>query len=456
MLRMKSSILPIFLPRSLLKGKLLMIQMSLLIFALILDMSMVRIQPLYGLQQNLYLNNLIFLFVATISVYCQYLILCYIDYNIKGNRIEVRTRISKIAKIVIIAQLSVTVIYVASIVQTIVTSSYPTSILSITTTISYGLALILIVILAKQFLAWFREKRSIIVLVYSLASFSIAANLAFTMIFVLNIMQGLPEVTSQREGFSPFFRSDLAMKIFQDLFFASSIISFILTWLATAILLMHYSHRIGVLTYWIIIFIPLIYFLTQFINLLFNLFSTLFESNPVFFGIIFTLLFTLSRPAGGILFGTAFWIISRSIPKNVIVKNYLIISAYGFVLLFISNQAIILISAPVPPFGLASVSFVGVSSFLILIGIYYSAISVAQDSELRQSIRRVALREGKILDSIGTAQMERDIVNNVAKLSKEHKDIIEAQTGVESSLNDDEITQYIEEVLVELKKKKNA
>jgi hypothetical protein len=124
------------------------------------------------------------------------------------------------------------------------------------------------------------------------------------------------------------------------------------------------------------------------------------------------------------------------------------------VLLFISNQAIILISAPVPPFGLASVSFVGVSSFLILIGIYYSAISVAQDSELRQSIRRVALREGRILDSIGTAQMERDIVNNVTKLSKEHKDIIEAQTGVESSLNDDEITQYIEEVLVELKKKK--
>jgi len=87
----------------------------------------------------------------------------------------------------------------------------------------------------------------------------------------------------------------------------------------------------------------------------------------------------------------------------------MIISAYGFVLLFLSSQAILLVNAvPYPPFGLATVSFIGLSSYMILVGIYCSAISVAEDSKLRQSIRSFALRESKLLDSIGTAQIDTE------------------------------------------------
>ena len=41
------------------------------------------------------------------------------------------------------------------------------------------------------------------------------------------------------------------------------------------------------------------------------------------------------------------------------------------------------------------------------------AISVSEDSKLRQSIRHVALREPKLLDSIGIAQMEQEIQKRV-------------------------------------------
>ena len=81
--------------------------------------------------------------------------------------------------------------------------------------------------------------------------------------------------------------------------------------------------------------------------------------------------------AGGILFGVAFWTIARNISNNI-VRDHIIISAYGFVLLFISEQAIVLTYLAYPPFGYATVSFMGLSSYLIFIGIYSSAISIAK------------------------------------------------------------------------------
>ena len=91
----------------------------------------------------------------------------------------------------------------------------------------------------------------------------------------------------------------------------------------------------------------------------------------------------------------------------------MIISAYGLVLLFVSNQAIVFVNEPYPPFGLMTISFLGLSSYLLLIGTYYSAVSVAQDSKLRQSIRNLAIKESKFLDSIGSAQMEQEILRRV-------------------------------------------
>ena len=41
---------------------------------------------------------------------------------------------------------------------------------------------------------------------------------------------------------------------------------------------------------------------------------------------------------------------------------------------------------PCPPFVLVTVSFFGLASYLLLIGIYSSAVSVAEDSNLRRSI----------------------------------------------------------------------
>ena len=71
-------------------------------------------------------------------------------------------------------------------------------------------------------------------------------------------------------------------------------------------------------------------------------------------------------------------------------------TAFGFMLTYVSGTATI-IQAPYPPFGLASVSFLGVSLVSGLCGDYtIQLITVSQDIRLRQAIRKVATNESKI------------------------------------------------------------
>jgi hypothetical protein len=225
-------------------------------------------------------------------------------------------------------------------------------------------------------------------------------------------------------------------------------------WVATATFLYHYSVKVGKTKYWIIVSLPLVYFLSQFATLLLNLFDLFMQESPVFFGVLLSVIFPISKAVGGVLFGIGFWTTARTINKSNIVRQYLVITAIGFILLFVSEQAVTLIATPYPPFGLASVSAVGLSSYLILVGLYYSAISLSNDVNLRRTIRESALQESKFLDSIGKAYIEQEIKSKVIDVAKKQKINMAKETGFSSSLTNVEIERYLEEVLTELKKAK--
>jgi hypothetical protein len=89
----------------------------------------------------------------------------------------------------------------------------------------------------------------------------------------------------------------------------------------------------------------------------------LLRSDPVFYGILLTFIFAFSKLVVGIFFGIAFWIIARSITPDSIIRKYMIISAYGLVLLFISYQVNGIVVTSYPPFGLVTISFMGLASY---------------------------------------------------------------------------------------------
>jgi hypothetical protein len=176
-----------------------------------------------------------------------------------------------------------------------------------------------------------------------------------------------------------------------------------------------------------------------------------YSRNLYLFFYLYTLFFTFSRPVGANLFGLAFWVITRRFRHSgTDIPNYMIISGIGLVLLFVSNQAIVFVDEPYPPFGFASVSFMGLASYLVLIGIYSSAISISEDSRLRSSIRDFAMKEAKLLDSIGMAHMEQEIQKKVITLTRQNQDRIVEETGIQSSLTEEDMKSYLQEVIKEI------
>jgi hypothetical protein len=265
----------------------------------------------------------------------------------------------------------------------------------------------------------------------------------------------LPIVIQFHYGSFPYFYGPDSLSFYlYNGYVISSILSFILMWVATAMFLYHYSKKIGKTKYWIIISLPLVYFLSQFATFLLNVFDLFMQESPVFFGVLLSVIFPISKAVGGVLFGIGFYTTSRIINKSNIVRQYLVVTAIGFILLFVSDQAVTLIATPYPPFGLASVSAVGLASYLILVGLYYSAISLSNDVNLRRTIRESALRESKLLDSIGQASMEQEIKSKVIGVAKQQKINMAKETGFSPSLTDVEIERYLEQVLTEVKKAK--
>ena len=110
-------------------------------------------------------------------------------------------------------------------------------------------------------------------------------------------------------------------------------------WIGTVFILNHYSGKSSRKRSWIILSLPLVYFLIQFQPLFLNIFSSFLESEPILFSTLYTLAFTLSKPIGGILFSLVFLSIAKKLGNNDRVKKYIIISAFGLVLVFVSNQA---------------------------------------------------------------------------------------------------------------------
>jgi hypothetical protein len=393
-----------------------------------------------------------FISITAVYVFAQSVIVKYVRKGSKDIRPIEKLRLSVLHNITRFTQYALIAVLSVVILQMIISSFYSIRLLITSIWISYAQAIFMLGFLARHFFYWFRSNRNIVVLFYGLSTACIGVDAAISLALTTSLLIGQPLDIHQIFAAESALIPDNLIPL-QNAFTVASIMSFILTWIATALMLRHHSRRLGIIKYWVIVSIPLIYFLTQFQPLFIYFFSSYMVADPISFSIIYTIIFSASRPVGGLLFAAAFWSIAQSISARQL-KKYMIISAYGLALIFASEQAIILADRPYPPFGLATISFFGLSSYLVLVGIYSSAISISEDSKLRESIRSFAIKESRLLDSIGTAQMEQEIQRRVIAFTKQIEKRMAEETGIQSSLTEDDIKQYLEQVIKEVKKPK--
>jgi hypothetical protein len=398
----------------------------------------------------------LFAIISAISLAGQNLILRFIKQKVdKSLASQKSLRLNSLYNTAVIVQYSLAAILVFVILQMLITSRYNVVLLITAVTISYGFAIMMMVILCHRFFSWFKLNKNYVILLYGLSSIMLLANACVTLGLVDSLLVDKPREVISRAGLNaPFVNANPVNTMLNYAYIITTIASFIITWCATVGLLKNYIHKMGKFRYSLVLILPLAYFVSQFLVFSLGLLVPLLILNPTFYGILFTMLFTLSKPIGGIIFAIGFWMIARNIHEDNVVRSYLIISAYGFLLLFTSNQAMVLTFIQYPPFGLVTISFVGLASYLLLLGIYSSAISISQDAKLRREIRHLAIRESKLLDSIGTAQMEQEVVKRVATVAKKHSDSMIEMTGVQPSLSENDINDYMKEVLREIKTSK--
>jgi hypothetical protein len=128
------------------------------------------------------------------------------------------------------------------------------------------------------------------------------------------------------------------------------------------------------------------------------------------------------------------------------------ISALGIVLLSLSNQDAGLYLLPYPPFGLPTITFAGISSYMLFVGLYHSAISISLNSELRKSIEKSVEQEFSFISKLGMSQMEHEIQTRVKRITKRSAKTLEENSGVQVSLESEDIDAYIKLVIKEKEK----
>ena len=227
--------------------------------------------------------------------------------------------------------------------------------------------------------------------------------------------------------------------------------TFLSFWGGTIAILYANLKRIGKVRFWILVTAPIIFFLGTLISLFpeVQLFTSEDDPDSI---IRYVYIINFSQIIAIALFATAFVSMARAIHHHL-VSDFMYMTCYGLALFAIGIIATIS-GAGYPPFGLPTVSVVGAFSFLLFIGLHRSAISTAQDSNLRQNIRISARQQLKLLKSIGTSEMERKLEKRVLEVVKSNADNLTQESGIEPSLSIDEARQYFYDALEEGKKLK--
>ena len=360
------------------------------------------------------------------------------------------TLISSLHRAVTVVQYILAANVILVLIQIFIFSKYSTISLLFVTYITNFFTTALLLIFALRFVSWYKNKnQGLGILLFSLAFFILASS---------EIISGLGsvDVLSQKDSvITPASKVQFVdqpegsfFNIFFSIYHYLDYISFLLTLLGSALLLYHYSKKTNAPKIILILALPILSYTSTILDSL-NIYDT--DTNPDLFSFyIFQKLVSISA---GALFAFSFWIISRRLPESSI-KTFLKITAYGFILLYISNHVSVN-TASYPPYGINSLSLFPLSTYFVLFGLYASALSLSQDITLRQHLRALAKNDNNLLSSIGTAQMETEVKRAVGELKEvadEHEKELAEKTGIETPIAENEVEDYLKQVIEEVSK----
>jgi hypothetical protein len=130
-------------------------------------------------------------------------------------------------------------------------------------------------------------------------------------------------------------------------------------------------------------------------------------------------------------------------------RALLMISGIGMMLLFGSSVIHGLIYILSPPFGIFTISFMGLASYLLLIGLFTSSKALARDALVRKELYQLAAEQVSLLRNIGAAEMEKSLIKKIRPIIG--KTIITDDNIPQFPIVDEDYKEMVKEVITELK-----
>lgn len=220
------------------------------------ELSLIKVYSISLNEAILNWGIIFFVGIGIIYVIGQYLLLGFAK-EFKKRRMVEELHLNLTRKAVTVGQYVLTAIFVLVSLQMMVTARYSIVSLIVVTSISYGLSIVMLSLLAQKFFLWFRAKREFVILLYGCSSMFVL-NAIITIAFVDIVLTQLPPYINPHPSlqFSPFIAPGSVTDILNTGFVFSSILSFMLSWGATVLLLRYLSLRWGKARYWIIFASP--------------------------------------------------------------------------------------------------------------------------------------------------------------------------------------------------------
>ena len=222
-----------------------------IILLLALDTSIARLYALiYG---TIFVGNNVgiptewntfgFTLITAFCLVGQFIILKAVTERTKEMRTKGSLHLAIVQKLVYVVVSGLIAIFIFMVLQMEFTSSFNLSLLATFVGLSYTLGAIMMGYLASRFFLWFKVNKNSVVLAYTLASLMLFINITFTLVYVLYLLTDQPEIMRPHSG-------HISAAIFEDSilyqgYVISSILSFVMTWIATQLLMRHHSTRLG-------------------------------------------------------------------------------------------------------------------------------------------------------------------------------------------------------------------
>lgn len=150
-----------------------------IVIAVVVDTSIVAIATSAGGMKSSFTDISLFTLMVVIFALGQFVILRYVKSKFLNHANKTGIAISHVQwmdRITIVVQYVLVVILASIVFQIAFFSSYHIYSLISVMLISYGLSLLLLSLLAKRFLSWYRLNRNLVVLFYGLAITAISIN----------------------------------------------------------------------------------------------------------------------------------------------------------------------------------------------------------------------------------------------------------------------------------------